>query len=157
MTPTGGFFFKTNPLPGTHGDPEPHQQHIDPKIWGAIQSGKHTFQSALLPSQTGYLRVVGMPTGDNTQLAEPILAAICSLQTLGAKHWIVDLRYNGGGNMFPMLAGLSTILGEGEIGVLWTPRGTVFLPGKLKTAMPTTMTCCMQMWKNVALWIVYPK
>ncbi|HZS47210.1 MAG TPA: S41 family peptidase [Blastocatellia bacterium] len=30
--------------------------------------------------------------------------------------WIVDLRLNGGGNMWPMLAGIGPILGEGEIG-----------------------------------------
>lgn len=128
----GRFFFQNKPIAWYHGDPEPHQQHIDPKIWGAIQSGKHTFQSALLPGQTGYLRVVGMPTGDNTQLAEPILAAICSLQTLGAKHWIVDLRYNGGGNMFPMLAGLSTILGEGEIGGSMDAKGNRFSTWEIK-------------------------
>jgi C-terminal processing protease CtpA/Prc len=27
--------------------------------------------------------------------------------------WIVDLRNNGGGNMWPMLTGIGSILGEG--------------------------------------------
>lgn len=38
---------------------------------------------------------------------------------LASKHpcgWIVDLRGNGGGNMWPMLAGAGPILGEGEPG-----------------------------------------
>jgi len=30
--------------------------------------------------------------------------------------WVVDIRHNGGGNMWPMLAGLGPILGEGHIG-----------------------------------------
>jgi carboxyl-terminal processing protease len=30
--------------------------------------------------------------------------------------WIVDLRANGGGNMWPMIAGLGPIIGEGTLG-----------------------------------------
>jgi len=30
--------------------------------------------------------------------------------------WIVDLRGNGGGNMWPMLAGVGPVLGEGVVG-----------------------------------------
>lgn len=122
----GRFFYQNKPIAWYHGDPEPHQQHIDPKVWAIIQSGKHTFQSTLLSDNIGYLRVVGMPMGDNTQLAEPMLAAVCSLQALGAKHWVVDLRYNGGGNMHPMLAGLSPILGDGEVGGSMDAEGNRF-------------------------------
>lgn len=112
----GRFFFQNRPIAWYHGEPEEHQQHIDPKVWGVIQSGKYTFKYAMLPNNTGYLRIPGMPMGDNAQLAVPIQAAVCTLQTLGARQWVVDLRYNGGGNMFPMLAGLASLLGEGEIG-----------------------------------------
>ncbi|MBK9338085.1 MAG: S41 family peptidase [Lewinellaceae bacterium] len=128
----GRFFFQNKPVAWYHGTPEPHQQHIDPKIWAAIQSGKHPFQAALLPNQTGYLRISGMPMGNNAQLAEPILAAVCSLQTAGAKHWILDLRYNGGGNMYPMLAGLSAILGEGEVGGSMDADGNRFSIWEIK-------------------------
>ncbi|MCC6194017.1 MAG: S41 family peptidase [Burkholderiales bacterium] len=34
----------------------------------------------------------------------------------GAAGWIVDLRRNGGGNMWPMLGGLAGLLGTGAIG-----------------------------------------
>lgn len=114
--PHARFFFKGRPIGWYQGEPTPYQQTIDPKVWGAIQSGRQQFQSAMLPGQTGYLRLVGMPMGDNALLAAPLQAAVCSLQALGARHWIVDLRYNGGGNMFPMLAGVANLLGEGEIG-----------------------------------------
>ena len=34
----------------------------------------------------------------------------------GLIGWIVDLRTDGGGNMWPMMAGLGPILGEGIMG-----------------------------------------
>jgi Peptidase family S41 len=41
---------------------------------------------------------------------------IRELDELGIDGWIVDLRRNTGGNMWPMLAGAGPILGEGELG-----------------------------------------
>lgn len=42
------------------------------------------------------------------------------IRTIDTEHavtgWIVDLRNNGGGNMYPMIAGLGPILGEGTLG-----------------------------------------
>lgn len=37
--------------------------------------------------------------------------------------WIVDLRRNGGGNMWPMLAGVGPVLGEGDVGAFVGRRG----------------------------------
>jgi C-terminal processing protease CtpA/Prc len=37
--------------------------------------------------------------------------------------WIVDLRGNGGGNMWPMIAGLGPVLGEGLLGWFIDPVG----------------------------------
>ncbi len=110
------FFYQDQVIAWYHGEPGPHQASIDPKVWGALQSGRQKFQFALLPNQTGYLRIVGIPTGDHTQLATPIRTALCALLSQGAERWIVDLRYNGGGNMFPMLAGLAPLIGAGDIG-----------------------------------------
>ena len=130
--PHGRFFYQGKPIAWYQGEPAPYQQHIDPRVWGVIQSGKTPFQSAMLPGLVGYLRIVGMPTGDNAQLAAPIRAAVCSLLAQGARQWIVDLRYNGGGNMFPMLAGISNILGEGEIGGSMDFTGNRFSTWKIK-------------------------
>ncbi len=44
---------------------------------------------------------------------QTVVAGLASKQPCG---WIVDLRGNGGGNMWPMLAGVGPILGEGEPG-----------------------------------------
>ena len=37
--------------------------------------------------------------------------------------WVVDLRNNTGGNMWPMLAGLSPVLGPGTVGFFTYPNG----------------------------------
>jgi hypothetical protein len=37
--------------------------------------------------------------------------------------WLVDLRGNGGGNMWPMLTGITAILGEGDLGSFRAPGG----------------------------------
>jgi C-terminal processing protease CtpA/Prc len=42
----------------------------------------------------------------------------------GLAGWIVDLRSNGGGNMWPMIAGVGPVLGEGRAGYFIDPDGT---------------------------------
>lgn len=41
---------------------------------------------------------------------------IAQLHAAGATRWIVDLRLNEGGNMYPMLAGIGPLAGEGILG-----------------------------------------
>src|SRR5262245_25680020 len=50
------------------------------------------------------------------QFAERVQALIRELDQKDVTGWIIDLRLNGGGNMWPMLAGIGPILGEGEVG-----------------------------------------
>lgn len=45
----------------------------------------------------------------------------------GACGWLVDLRGNGGGNMWPMIAGLGPLLGEGNVGAFVGRSGTTGL------------------------------
>lgn len=62
---------------------------------------------------------------------------IQSMAKAGACRWIVDLRRNTGGNMFPMLDGLVPLLGEGTLGYFvgrdaktaWTVKDGHTLPG----------------------------
>jgi carboxyl-terminal processing protease len=64
-----------------------------------------------------------------------------SLENSHPSGWIVDLRGNGGGNMWPMLAGIGFVLGEGVAGsfvssdghvqATWSyQRGTAFVGSK---------------------------
>ncbi|GMA15036.1 PDZ domain-containing protein [Deinococcus metallilatus] len=41
---------------------------------------------------------------------------LLDLSARGAARWVVDLRLNLGGNMWPMLAGIGPLAGEGELG-----------------------------------------
>ncbi len=47
------------------------------------------------------------------------------VDTLGVCAWIVDLRGNTGGNMWPMVAGLGPILGDGVLGYFIDPDSVV--------------------------------
>ena len=61
--------------------------------------------------------VIPMFSGpDLDGFATKIQSVVAELATQHPCGWIVDLRGNGGGNMWPMLAGVGPILGEGEPG-----------------------------------------
>ncbi len=70
----------------------------------------------LMEENIGYLKVVGIGPGDVKEQADFIRNGLKDLKGNGADKWIVDLRYNGGGNMEPMIAGLAPLIGEGKIG-----------------------------------------
>jgi C-terminal processing protease CtpA/Prc len=55
--------------------------------------------------------------------AEAVQRAIRHLDAAGGRGWIVDLRRNGGGNLWPMLAGIGPVLGEGPCGGFVGPDG----------------------------------
>ena len=80
-----------------------------------------------LPASVGYVRVGtfagGGPAG--VAFADSIQAIIRAADRDGLSGWIVDLRGNGGGNMWPMLAALSPILGDELLGHFVDPAGVV--------------------------------
>lgn len=72
----------------------------------------------VLPDTIGYVRIESCDcqgTAAN-EFAESIQRAIRAADRSGLKGWIVDLRGNFGGNMWPMIAGVGPVLGEGIIG-----------------------------------------
>jgi len=77
-------------------------------------SAKFSYQ--LLDNKVGYLRVVGIGPGNVKEQSDFIRAGLVNLKAEGVDKWIVDLRYNGGGNMEPMVSGLAPLIGEGYIG-----------------------------------------
>jgi carboxyl-terminal processing protease len=79
-----------------------------------------------LPANIGSVRV-GAFSGTLEQAnayARQIQDAIAAADRDDVIGWIVDLRSNGGGNMWPMVAGLGPILGEGPLGYFIGPTGT---------------------------------
>ena len=54
-------------------------------------------------------------------ISRDIKKAIAKINDKHIKGWIIDLRVNTGGNMYPMIAGLSEFIGEGRVGGFITP------------------------------------
>lgn len=80
--------------------------------------GRQPF-SKLLKNNIGYIYIPGFAsTSDTTSVnfANKIQSLIKELDTQNEiEGWIVDLRENDGGNMFPMIAGLGPLTGEGTL------------------------------------------
>lgn len=70
----------------------------------------------------GYIRIAGYSGNDNA-FAINIQKKIQEQDNADLTGWIVDLRGNTGGNMWPMLAGIGPILGEGISGYFIDPLG----------------------------------
>jgi hypothetical protein len=90
---------------------------IGPSPEPACQPGETETPS--LPATIGYVRLNGCPCDEGpvaNQYAEAVQQAIRMADKPGLVGWIVDLREDRGGNMWPMIAGLGPIFGDGIIG-----------------------------------------
>jgi len=94
----------------------------------------------LIDNGIGYINIPGFASvsaSERHKFANSIADQINSLGKMHPFGWIVDLRENEGGAMWPMLAGLSSLIGDGKVGAFWSPsaapaewkikNGTVFL------------------------------
>lgn len=126
--------------------------------WALRRVNKHSFLqvptpgavSALIGGNVGYIHVP-QRGGPGIALADSLHAAVRSLQEAGACAWVVDVRANGGGNMWPMLAGIGPLLGDSIVGGFGdqpaSPRwyykdgvsGILSATGKLDTASRVTI------------------
>ena len=72
----------------------------------------------LPPPSVGYVKVGSCDCEGvtATRFAESVQQVISAADRSGLAGWIVDLRGNFGGNMWPMIAGIGPVLGEGIIG-----------------------------------------
>jgi carboxyl-terminal processing protease len=79
-----------------------------------------------LPGNIGYVDVPDF--GGNDKLAKDFATrlqeVIRSLDGPPVSGWVVDLRRNGGGNMYPMIDGLGPLLGEGDLGFFKEVKGS---------------------------------
>lgn len=79
-----------------------------------------------LPATVGYVKVGGTSAqGDAAvQFALAIQNEIAAADDDRLTGWIVDTRNNSGGNMYPMIAGIGPVLGEGVAGVFIDADGS---------------------------------
>jgi C-terminal processing protease CtpA/Prc len=77
------------------------------------------------PSNIATVRVTsfGGAGAAATAFANQIQEAIAAADRDDLIGWIVDLRSNGGGNMWPMIAGVGPLLGDGPLGYFIDPLG----------------------------------
>jgi carboxyl-terminal processing protease len=94
----------------------------------AIASGSYDREltkptARLRPDRIGYLYVPGFRGSANhvTDYARTLQTQIAQLDIHAPVGWIVDLTDNGGGNMWPMLAGLGPLLSESPLGAFAFP------------------------------------
>lgn len=101
----------------------PSNMIIDSLNLAMYQQTSAKVQAALLGGNYGYLRIPGMIySNDNFEEANSIYTQLDSLgKHADIQGWIVDLRLNGGGTMFPMLAGLAPLLGNQTVGAFEDP------------------------------------
>jgi len=87
-------------------------------------------QGLLLFNRFGYVTVPafqGLNPNRLTRYANELQDVIEKLDSKDVCGWIVDLRQNTGGNVFPMIAGIGPILGEGSAGGGINANGEKFL------------------------------
>lgn len=73
--------------------------------------------SVLMP---GFL---GTDPAAESRFADAGGRAVAGAAAAATCGWIVDLREDSGGNMWPMLAGLSSLLSQGQVGAFVDPTG----------------------------------
>lgn len=82
----------------------------------------------MLPDGVAYVVVPGCFTGDASGLrsfARHTRDEIVRVAALRPTAWVIDLRLNGGGNVWPMILGMRPLLPEGGLMTMHDPAGAV--------------------------------
>ena len=114
--------------------PPPTQAQIDAAAKAGptgVVAGTAMPTSALLDGRVGVVRLPELNTlspggPERGRTYQQVLrAALQGLDQAPLCGWIIDLRDDGGGNMWPMLTGLDPLLGTGPFGFFVSPQGSV--------------------------------
>jgi carboxyl-terminal processing protease len=93
------------------------QGHID------RQSGR-SFAHVVVPLCVGRYADPEKDGPEFQQFADKLHEIVLTLEAQKPVGWLVDLRGNQGGNIWPMLAGIGAVLGEGDLGAFESPDGS---------------------------------
>lgn len=113
-----------------------HSSYVAPAAWNlVIVNWKSTCSASItrthdFPTDIGYVRAEGFAgASTSTEAANysrDMHNRIRNRDGFDPIGWVVDLRGNNGGNMWPMIAGLGPILGERTVGWFINPDGGEF-------------------------------
>lgn len=85
-------------------------------VKNAVKKYKNA-HSSLLSKNIAYIRISGnsdFSAKKMDSIASNIVDEINKVNSRKIKGWVVDLRLNTGGNMYPMIAGISDLIGDNE-------------------------------------------
>lgn len=112
-----------------------HHSFLQPPVSAALATSLHPSDSLdgeIVGNKYGYIRVPtyapvnGGTTAQATAFADTLQALVRATDAKLPCGWVVDLRHNSGGNMWPMLVGIGPIVGEGDnLGAFVDANGTI--------------------------------
>lgn len=79
---------------------------------------KPSIRSAVLQKKYAYLSIPffgGQTSTGMNDFAQRLQDSLCNVISQGTRGVIIDLRLNGGGNMYPMVIGISNLLTDGKL------------------------------------------
>jgi C-terminal processing protease CtpA/Prc len=97
----------------TRKEIEGHIEHLDGM----------SFAHLVVPMCVGQYTDEERNAAEFQQFADKLHGLVVDLQAQKPDGWIIDLRGNLGGNMWPMLAGIGPVVGEGDLGSFQSPGG----------------------------------
>ena len=123
----GRIWHNNIPYNGIHKKFVRSNMKVDSLSWVNYQQTTLPIKSTILQNQYGYLRVPGMIYQQQDSLnAHTLNNKINQLENeYAVQGWIIDLRMNGGGTMYPMLSGLSALLGNQIVGSFIEPNSNL--------------------------------
>ena len=94
-----------------------------PKAKETLRQAYDTGKAILMAKRIGdygYIRIPYLRSSNDFEeevaKSQEIQDMICEIYSDDIKGWVLDLRLNGGGDVFPMISGIQQFLGEGTFG-----------------------------------------
>lgn len=146
----GRVWYDKLPYYGAYRSWNPGEIEVPDSLLEAFREGTPEIRTSIVDKKYGYLFVPG--TIDST-FGYRLRDSICAMNPRKIKGWIIDLRLNGGGNMFFQLSGLAALIGEGSFGAFWDPvtqssapweirQSNVYIYGEQRTFLPPLSKSC---------------
>lgn len=116
------------------GDHLREERSVNQELQHAYQNGEAKLMAKRI-GDFGYIRIPYINTNSDVELensySQKIQNMVCEIYSPEIKGWILDLRLNGGGDMYPMITGIQQFLGEGTFGNVVRPDA-VAVPWQIK-------------------------